>query len=337
MDTLTEVRDLWTQGRFGEALRRLSSSDTRQGDGPTSDALRADLLEQVGHHSQSRTMAERLLRSKTLDPVLKSSCEYVLGRLDRENGNFQSSIEHLRRSVDLAVRAGDLERTCWSQLRLLMVLAESAGPDLVAPLLTEARANTRKLGNRQVTAALHIFVGGIEARRGLTISAARHTKIGLQLLATAPNVWLETDAEITNTATSIMLSDFESGLMHANRAAALAEQSGRAAARRASLANLGHLLYFLGHFDDAVKQYRRAIEALPTSGDNVSGVLDGLARVHLAQGRLNDTAGFVERMAESIQSPLDRRLYSNRHAIPTSRSCLPDKAAGLTPSRVSSR
>src|SRR5947207_12167361 len=142
MPLLTEASILSERGRFREALDTLDSGGLPSGkDRIVANVLRAELLEHVGRHAQSRALAESLLRSEKLSSVQKSRCECVIGRIDWENGSTDSSLVHLQRAVTLASEAGDLERTCWSQLLLLMSLAGRSGPDSVTPLLAQIRAN----------------------------------------------------------------------------------------------------------------------------------------------------------------------------------------------------
>src|SRR5438034_245290 len=108
MGSLEEVFSLRTQGRFMDALRALEAQPPDATDRQEAEALRADLFEQVGRHGQARATAERLLRSKTLSPSVKSLCEFVLARLDRENGSVRSSIDRLQRSVAWAIEGQDL-------------------------------------------------------------------------------------------------------------------------------------------------------------------------------------------------------------------------------------
>jgi DNA-binding NtrC family response regulator/tetratricopeptide (TPR) repeat protein len=314
MESLERATELRRLGRFSEALRFLAGSDVAHADRQDAEVLRVDLLEQVGRYGQAGAMARSLLQSRTLSPSQRSTCEFVLARIDREDGKLASAVARLHRSVALAIQGKDPVRACWSQLRLLLLVAESSGPETVPALLREVRSNIRKLGNPQLTAALHIFVGEMEAKRGLSRNAERHTRLGAQLLSNAPSIWLETDAEITHVALAIMRSDLDGGLAHAARALQLAEQSGRAAALRASLANLGNLMYSLGRFDEAISYFERAMAALPSSGDNCNGALEGIARVRLVQGQLSEAVELLERVAGSVRAPGDHRLYVYRHA-----------------------
>ena len=143
---------------------------------------------------------------------------------------------------------------------------------------------------------MHIFLGEMEAKRGLVRSAEWHTRLGLQLLAQDPSVWLETNAEITNAALAIMRSDCDRGLIHAMRALRLSEQSGRAAARRAALANLGNLSYAAGRFDEAIDYFERAMEALPSVGDNCNAALESIARVRLSQDQIGHAGELLDRI-----------------------------------------
>ena len=314
MSSLAEIEELNTAGRFADALRHLEVREYQGDDRLAADALRADLLEQVGRLGQARAAAEALLRVKRLGPGIRSRCEYVLARIDREDGRFESAIVRLQRTIDAAVEADDLEAVCWAQLRLLVTLSESGRSEAVPPLLAEVRSNTLRLGHRQVTAALHIFVGGMEARRGLTGSALRHTRVGVSLLAESPNAWLEADAAITNVAVAIMKSEFEVGLLHAQRAVRLAERSGRAAAQRAARANLGRLLYLTGSFDDALRQYEDALKVLPSSGDLANGAMDSVAQVQLLRGQIAEADSTLKRVFEAMHAIGGKRAYTFRHA-----------------------
>src|SRR5580765_604335 len=170
MDSLTEAMNLRTQGRFADALRRLDTANGSQQQRQAAEVVKIDLLEHTGRHGQARSLARTLLRSKTLSQADRGVCEFVLARVDREDGDFQSSVARLQKAVMFAAQGDDLEHGCWLQLRLLRSVAELSGPDAAAALLSYLRSKVRRSGNVQLSAALHIFVGEMEAKRGLTSS-----------------------------------------------------------------------------------------------------------------------------------------------------------------------
>src|SRR5437660_4887667 len=129
MEAFRPVRELVSTGRFGDALKLLDDVRVPLTHRQTADTLRAELLERVGNHGQSLALAERTLRIKDLAPSERSACELVIGRIRWESGDTDESITHLQRSLSIAKQCGNIERTCWAQLRLLIALADRNGPE----------------------------------------------------------------------------------------------------------------------------------------------------------------------------------------------------------------
>src|SRR5262245_8091758 len=125
----------------------------------------------------------------------------------------------------------------------MLLVSDSSGPDSASPLLQEIRANVTRLGDARTTAALHVFVGEAEAKKGLLTSARRHALVALDLLRTAPNLWLESIAENLIVGIALEEANFDTGLKSGLRALDLAEQAGNAAMRRTCLGNLGNVCY----------------------------------------------------------------------------------------------
>ena len=313
MDRLEPVRTLITEGRFRDAFRLLEQPSTTVSK-RANDILMVEVLERIGRYGQCRVLAESLLRAKDLGDKERSSCEFVLGLMELNNGNTKQAVARFNRAISLANQGGDLERKCWFQLRLLVTVADASGPDATTPLLADIRVAATKLGLHRITAALHVFVGEIEAKRGLIKSAERHTRLGLRILAVAPNLWLQTNAENTAVALAIMRSDIEAGFRHARLSLQLAEQCGIAPMLRASLGNYGNLLLAAGEFEAAVDYFQKAITAMPSAGDNYFGGVDATARAHLFQDRLSECADLIAQIDESVRTPDDRVQYARRYA-----------------------
>jgi DNA-binding NtrC family response regulator/tetratricopeptide (TPR) repeat protein len=295
-------------GRFSDALKALKS--------PAADAdalFRAELLERTGSYQQSRAMALAVLRSKKATPADRSICESILGLVDWQDGNFGSSIVRLQRSASLASDAGQLERSCWSRLRLLVLLCDQSGPDAFVTLLPQLRADILRTGAAHLLAAFHIFIGQSEAKRGLLRSGMRHSRAGIELLSRDPNLWLEATSENTQTAIFIMLSNFDAALKHGQRGLFLAEESGVMNAITASLGNLGNLFFQLGDFTQAADYLHKAIALAARGSEHSIAVHETLAQIYLADGRLDSAAAMLQQIELHVPAESERARYVFRH------------------------
>ena len=315
MNGLDIVGDIVRAGRFGTALTTLEHLSVTPSMRLSLDVLHAEILERIGRHSQSKAIAERLLKTQNLTLGDRSSCESVLALIEADrDGETGKALEHMQRALLLAERSKDLRRICWCQLRLMITLADFSGHQAVAPLLADARTNVIKLGDSTVSAALHIFLGEMEARRGLIRNAVRHSRLGQNLLIHDMNIWLDARAENTLVAVAIMLSDYDEGILRGHRALALADESGAASLRSAILGNLGNLHYRVGHYSQAVEYFERANAALPFIGERANAYLESLARLSLAQGRPLSASEYLNRIDDSTKAPTDELLHANRTA-----------------------
>jgi hypothetical protein len=174
MENLATVKDLVRNGRFIEALTALREPTSSRKSPTAVDVQRVALLERVGRYGESRQLVAQLLRTKELSDVDRSICEYAIGLIEWDEGNTNGAIEHVQRSLLLAKRADNLERVCWSQLRLWMMFGNRSDVDTAAPILADLRANSIRLGIRNVR-AVHVLVAEIEAKPWPTISARTHT------------------------------------------------------------------------------------------------------------------------------------------------------------------
>jgi DNA-binding NtrC family response regulator/tetratricopeptide (TPR) repeat protein len=317
MKPLDQVRSLNALGRYAEALKALEACGPDRSDQAAS-ALRAELLEKTGRHPQARSVAEALLRSAKLGASFRAQCEQVIGRVLLEDGDTEAGLTRLLRAASIAHQAGDIRQLCWIQYRLLLVVSEHSGPDAAAPLVADLRRNATKLGDPQTTALVHVFLGEMEAKRGLLESASRHVRLGQQLLSGSPNCWIEAAAENVQLALCLMQSELDEGREHAKRAIAKAEESGAASARRSTCANAGNLAFLGGDFERAVEYFERALDVLPSNGDYNNAILEALARVRMAQQRFDECEQLLGRISATIRTEKDKSFYAHRHAELTS-------------------
>jgi DNA-binding NtrC family response regulator len=136
-------------------------------------------------------------------------------------------------------------------------------------------------------------------------------------LASFENVWLEGIAENNIVGISLMLSDFETGLAGAQKALALADESGDAALRRACLANLGNVLCEAGQFETAVLYFHSAGTLIPPSGEFAAALSDSIARALFLQGDLEGALRHLNATSVAAEPSNEQLLYAKRHALLT--------------------
>jgi DNA-binding NtrC family response regulator/tetratricopeptide (TPR) repeat protein len=318
MDGLSTVAGLVQSGHFleaAEALDRVGSAGaTRQ----LVSVCRTELLERLGAHDESHKSAQKLISGGLLRGPLLARCEFTLGQVLWETaGDTERALEHVMRASSVAEAAGDVPLLCAIQLRLMVMLADSAGPNAAAAILGSIRRNVTRAGNTSISAAWHIFLGETEAKRGLTANARLHTERGIRLLSSRPNIWLSSVAENTLFAVSVLTDDYEAGLMHGTEALRLARESGAAAMKRAALSNLGMLAYLAGRGDEALDRLNEAAVVMPSTSERANARLDTMAKVLLSNENIRLAAECLATVEHNVRRPEDWLLYGNRYSLLT--------------------
>jgi DNA-binding NtrC family response regulator/tetratricopeptide (TPR) repeat protein len=313
MNPLDLVKKLEYTGHFAEALRELEATRVPSEFRLEAQLLRAELMERVGRAGQARLIADAVLKVKGLTSAHLGRCEYISGKVATEDARIEDAITHLQRAVSLFERCGDIAGACKAHTALMLLVSRS-GPDAATPLVTQLRRNVTKLGDPVTTAALHVFIGEMEVKRGLFNIGRRHAEIASRILRTSPNVWLEARAETIHFAIAILLSDLKGALAFGYRALDLAQDSGGAGIQRSCLGNLGNYFLVAGNLEQSAEYFKRALAVFPSDGENNNANLDGLARVRLAQDKLNECADLLDRIDASIRADTDRALYGHRYA-----------------------
>ena len=221
---------------------------------------------------------------------------------------------HLNKCMSAARRSGNLERVGFAQLKMFTILSDGVGADATGPLLAEIRANAIRSGSPTLLCAVHVYLAQTEALRGIVNSSQRHIRLALRILQDAPNLWLESVIENIRLALAILGSQLDVAELHAKRGASLAEKTGGAAEYAVNRGNSGFLHYMRGNFEEAIDCYECTLRLAVPGSQNHSGTLDSLARVKLAQGRLDECEKYLLNIEEAAFKPRDRQTYVYRHA-----------------------
>jgi DNA-binding NtrC family response regulator/tetratricopeptide (TPR) repeat protein len=317
MRTIADAMELRHAGRYLDALRALDHAASCDLDQLSTRIMKADLLEMVGHPSQAISIAERALKSTRLSPSDRARCLFIISKVLFEDGKTDDALSQLQRAAALSQKASDLELLCWILNKMMIVVAERSGPGAAAPILSEIRKTTTRLGDPQMAALAHMYLGEMEGKRGRAESAQRHASLGQSLLGESPNCWIEAFAENIHLASCVLRSHLDRAVSHAERALRLADASGGASVKRSVFANFGNLLYMQGNFDKAVQFFELALDALPSRGEKNNGILETLARIRLSQERLDDCQAYLDQIEQSLRTEKDRSFYANRYAALT--------------------
>src|SRR5437867_894566 len=105
MNSFEEAKQLGHTGRFLDALRCLEAEMAGHANRTDAQILKAELLERLGRHSQSRAAVFLTLKTRNLTASQRSACEYVTGRLDLEEGDVHGAVSHLQHAITFAHQA----------------------------------------------------------------------------------------------------------------------------------------------------------------------------------------------------------------------------------------
>src|SRR2546430_581352 len=110
MDSLESAKQLIRTGHFGDALKALEEGHIRPAQRIASEVTKAELLERIGRHGQSRNLVASLQNSKGITSAQLAACEHILAKLCLEDGDTDEALMRFQRASSQAVRANDLER-----------------------------------------------------------------------------------------------------------------------------------------------------------------------------------------------------------------------------------
>jgi tetratricopeptide (TPR) repeat protein len=196
-------------------------------------------------------------------------------------------------------------------------MIDSEALPILTGMLAQVRQAVTKAGTPHTSAYLHECVAVLEGQTGRLDEAIRHCDIADSLLRKAPNAWLASGNLLIRASVSALNCRLVDAAKYIDSARHYIVRSGNARASGAD-STLGHIYVLTGQFDKALAALRRAIESSQPSRLAALAGLNGLARLYLAVGRLDDCRSILERIHdETLKDPHLSQVYSVRWAAIT--------------------
>jgi DNA-binding NtrC family response regulator/tetratricopeptide (TPR) repeat protein len=308
-------------GRFSEAVPVLQNRTTNHGQSlrkshPLSLAVLADALQRVGENDRAEEIASGVLKTGSSDSQVKARCYFALGNVHRDRGNTTQAIEHLQIAASTA--SSDLELSCWTQLRLMVVVSELSGAPTAMGRIDEVRRTLTRFGDARPFAGLHLWLVEVECMHGNLTKAREHLKAAESLLSTVEDVWLKGYLAINSSAVHYYAAEIIEARHWAVIGAECAKTSGHRATLRAANANLGNIELSLGNDLQAEQCFEVALNCCEPGSVHHIAILDNIAQIRLHRGDLDGCRSLIALLDTLIeQNNYHKRRHYNACALHT--------------------
>jgi DNA-binding NtrC family response regulator len=300
----TAVESFLRQGRFQDIVADWQPGGSGLGTIPAEHRLAvAEALLRTGRIQAARTITTGV-SEKGAPEHIRARCEMILGVAARELGFADEAIRRLHAAAKRAKDCGNVAYAAWSSLSAFRICSERQPKEIVSSALQDVRTLVTRAGDAHLSALLHESVARYEAQVGNLDEARRHLRVATELLTTYPNAWLEELVAINQ----FCIEFSECNLTRADEQLRLASSLERTTGALAQILanNTGHLQLHRGRFVEAERTLQETADR--NVGEVRQSTLDGLARLYLAWGRLDDceralnTLSEVEKSAELVPS-----------------------------------
>ena len=320
---------LMRSGRFSDAALLLEhNQNVRKSDRRPdllADAVFADALQRIGRNERAHEIALQNLSKVKHAPALAARYHFVLGNINRERGYTTRALEHFQMAASMA--GSDLELACWSQLRLMLVIAERSGTQTALARLDDVKRSLARFGDARAFATLHLWLVEAESTRGDLASARRHLIIAESLLSNVEDVWLRGYVAINSSALNYYSADTAEAQRCAQEAIEYAHKSGHRTTMVAAHANLGNIEFALGALDKSENCFQIALSCCEKGSVNEIAILDNIAQIQLQIGDLDKCRLLISRLEELVDHNeyAKRRHYNSSALLTKSRLLLRER------------
>lgn len=207
---MPKIDDLIGVGRYLEALRLVTSTaSARPPDEASWRTLWAELAQYTGRDEEAIAQGQMVLAARPPDQSLRARCHIAIGEVHRNAGNPYAAMEEYRQAAVEAETSGDHRLRAIAELRILLALADGPGLSTAAAYVPTVRRYVARAGNTLVSCALHMYLGQIEAQRGLLDNAREHIRIGRSLQGGSEQHYFAGVAAVDASCLAFSLSDLD--------------------------------------------------------------------------------------------------------------------------------
>jgi DNA-binding NtrC family response regulator len=243
-------------------------------------------------------LAAQLTKSiENIDLPLSAQAEsrIALGLLRKREGQINEACAEFQIAARLANEAHDNRQLAWAQAHLFRVLADGLLERDLTALLADVRKSVSTAGDPHITAYLHDSVAAMEAQKGRTSEAERHLRVARNLLEFRPNAWLQQLVAINGSCIALIECDSDRFTRYSAEGRKLSTVTGHTNSDAVMDTNDAHFALISGDFARASRLLQSILQS-PSSIYVELAALEGLARLHLAAGRLDDCERTLQRI-----------------------------------------
>ncbi|HXK39520.1 MAG TPA: hypothetical protein VJ837_01690, partial [Candidatus Paceibacterota bacterium] len=252
----------------------------------TSPALAVEIAYMVGHSTDVRSSAGKLLQSRSLDNLSKARVSRVLGSLLRDEGEFSDALARFRAALEFLEGEDapvELAQVCCCLLESECDSVEFDGSRATA---LQTRRAALRTGEPIVLATTHHTFGRLEARFGNLDRALRHFAMARETIAASSNLFLKAAVDLDEASTRSLSGEFSESLRLSESAFSTATICGWSKGVVAAAANCAFFLVILGNYDEARKYLAIAESHAFRSPSYELAILETRAQLALAEGDL---------------------------------------------------